>query len=241
MRPLLSVKNLSVSYGKINAVKNVSFNLGEGDFAVLIGANGAGKTSVLKAVSGLIPHGGEILYKGRNISGMAAHNIAALGLRHVPEGRGIFENLTVYENLQLAGWNSKDKKQFARDCEYAFSLFPRLKERKDQPSGTLSGGEQQMLAVARALTMKGDALILDEPSMGLSPILTQTIFQKLSEINKAGTAILLVEQNVCAALKLAAHGYVMETGKIALSGTKQELLNDNRVKEAYLGEQACKT
>jgi len=232
---LLQVTNLSVSYGNIKAVKDISFTVQEGDIVTLIGANGSGKTSILKAISGMVPFTGTIAYAGRNLSGMQEHKIVSLGMAHVPEGRGIFGNLTVLENLKIATWQCKDKAERARRFEYVFNLFPRLKEREKQAGGTLSGGEQQMLAVARALMTSARMMLLDEPSMGLSPKLTQEIFHLLGEIRKSGITILLVEQNANKALHLASQGYVLEAGSIILSGTGQELAGNPLIKTAYLG------
>ena len=232
---LLEIRNLSVSYGNIKAVREVSFGVGEGELVTLIGANGSGKTSILKAISGITPFTGTITFNGRSLSGIPAHKIVSLGIAHVPEGRGIFGNLTVLENLRLATWQNKDKSDIARRFEYVFSLFPRLKERMKQPGGTLSGGEQQMLAVARALMSRTRLLLLDEPSMGLSPKLSQEIFQMLGEISKEGMTILLVEQNANMALRLASRGYVLETGNIIFSGTGRELRDNPVVRTAYLG------
>jgi len=232
---VLEIRNLSVSYGNIKAVREISFGVGEGELVTLIGANGSGKTSTLKAISGIAPFTGTITYRGRSLSGTPAHKIVSLGIAHVPEGRGIFGNLTVLENLRLATWQNKDKSDIARRFEYVFSLFPRLKERMRQPGGTLSGGEQQMLAVARSLMSRTRLLLLDEPSMGLSPKLSQEIFQMLHEISKEGMTILLVEQNANMALRLASRGYVLETGSIIFSGTGRELRDNPIVKTAYLG------
>jgi len=232
---LLSVQDLTVSYGNIRAVKGISFDVREGEIVTLIGANGAGKSSTLRAISGVVPYSGRIAYKGQDLHRIAADQIVALGIAQVPEGRGIFGNLTVTENLKLATWQRKDKPEIAQDYERVFGLFPRLKERKNQLGGTLSGGEQQMLAVARALMSHGKILLLDEPSMGLAPVLVRDIFRVLTEINQTGTTILLVEQNANMALRTATRGYVLETGSIALSGTGQELMGNPRVKEAYLG------
>ncbi len=231
----LSVQDLSVSYGNIKAVKGISFDVREGEIVTLIGANGAGKSSTLRALSGVVPYGGQITYKGQSLHNVPADRIVGMGIAQVPEGRGIFGNLTVYENLKLATWQRKDKEPIAKDYERVFALFPRLKERKEQLGGTLSGGEQQMLAVARAMMSGGKILLLDEPSMGLAPVLVRQIFQTLTEINQAGTTILIVEQNANMALRLASRGYVLETGNVVLSGTGQELLGNPRVKEAYLG------
>jgi branched-chain amino acid transport system ATP-binding protein len=232
---LLEVTNLSVLYGNIRAVKDISFSVQKGDIVALIGANGSGKTSILKAISGMVPFKGTIAYEGRNLSGMPEHEIVSLGIAHVPEGRGIFGNLTVLENLKIATWQCKDKEDIARRFEYVYNLFPRLKEREKQSGGTLSGGEQQMLAVARALMTRARMMLLDEPSMGLSPKLTQEIFDLLGEIRKAGITILLVEQNANKALHLASQGYVLEVGSIILSGTGQELIGNPLIKTAYLG------
>jgi branched-chain amino acid transport system ATP-binding protein len=232
---LLEVKDLSVSYGNIKAVREISFTVRKGELVTLIGANGSGKTSILRAISGMSPCTGTITYSGRNLINMPAHTIVSLGIAHVPEGRGIFGNLTVLENLRLATWQSKDKADTATRFEYVFSLFPRLKERLKQPGGTLSGGEQQMLAVARALMTRTRMILLDEPSMGLSPKLAQEIFQMLGEISKEGMTILLVEQNANMALHLASRGYVLEAGSIILSGTGRELIDNPVVRTAYLG------
>ena len=232
---ILNVENLVVSYGNIKAVKDISFDVQEGEIVTLIGANGAGKSSTLRAISGVVPYSGQIQYKGNDLKKIPADQIVALGIAQVPEGRGIFGNLTVMENLKLATWQRKDKEEIAKDYERVFAIFPRLDERKKQLGGTLSGGEQQMLAVGRALMSRGKILLLDEPSMGLAPVLVREIFRVLKEINESGTTILLVEQNANMALRLAQRGYVLETGTIALSGSGQELLNDQRVRDAYLG------
>ncbi len=232
---LLEVKNLSVSYGNIKAVREISFTVREGELVALIGANGSGKTSILRAISGMAPFTGTITYHGRNLANVHAHKIVSLGIAHVPEGRGIFGNLTVLENLRLATWQSKDKDETAKRFEYVFNLFPRLKERLKQPGGTLSGGEQQMLAVARALMSRTQMMLLDEPSMGLSPKLAQEIFQMLGEISREGMTILLVEQNANMALQLASRGYVLEAGSIILAGTGRELVDNPIVRTAYLG------
>lgn len=232
---LLEVKNLLVSYGNIKAVREISFTVREGELVALIGANGSGKTSILRAISGMAPFTGTITYHGRNLANVHAHKIVSLGIAHVPEGRGIFGNLTVLENLRLATWQSKDKAETAKRFEYVFNLFPRLKERLKQPGGTLSGGEQQMLAVARALMSRTQMMLLDEPSMGLSPKLAQEIFQMLGEISREGMTILLVEQNANMALQLASRGYVLEAGSIILAGTGRELIDNPIVRTAYLG------
>ncbi len=242
-QPLLSVQDLTISYGNIEAVRGISFEVHEGEIVTLIGANGAGKSSTLRCISGLLPYKGSITYQGQDLRKISADKIVALGIAQVPEGRGIFGNLTVMENLKLATWQRKDKAEVTKDYERVFAIFPRLKERRIQLSGTLSGGEQQMLAVGRALMSAGSptgksggqVMLLDEPSMGLAPVLVRDIFKVLQEINRSGTTILLVEQNANMALRVASRGYVLETGKIILSGSGQELLNDPRVKEAYLG------
>ncbi|KWT82504.1 ABC transporter ATP-binding protein [Candidatus Magnetominusculus xianensis] len=233
---LLSIKNLSVSYGNIKALRGISFDIIEGQITALIGANGAGKSSLLRAVSGMVKFDGEINYRGRNIKGMAAHKIVSMGITHVPEGRGIFGSLTVRENLTLAAWlRRNDPEGVKRDYEHVIELFPRLGERVGQLSATLSGGEQQMLAIGRALMSKGDLILLDEPSMGLSPVLADEIFGIIDEISKAGVTILLVEQNAFMALQLSHHGCVMENGELTLEGAAAELLDDPRVRQAYLG------
>ena len=232
---LLEVRDLKVSYGNIEAVKGVSFTVRRGEVVTLIGANGAGKSSILRAVSGLVPYSGNILFEQQDLHRVPAHKIVARGISQVPEGRGIFGNLTVQENLQLATWQRTDKAEIAADYEQIFQIFPRLKERRQQLGGTLSGGEQQMLAVGRALMSRGRLVLLDEPSMGLSPLLVRDIFRVVGEINRSGTTILLVEQNANMALRLATRAYVLETGTVILSGAGQELLGDPRVKAAYLG------
>ena len=232
---LLSVSGLRVSYDSIQAVDDISFDVVRGEIVTLIGANGAGKSSILRAVSGLIPYAGSITYEGKDLKKIAADQIVATGIAHVPEGRGIFGNLTVLENLKLACWQRKDKVKVATDLEHIFELFPRLQERRKQLGGMLSGGEQQMLAVGRALMTDAQMLLLDEPSMGLSPVLVREIFKIIQEINQAGKTILLVEQNANMSLRIASRGYVLETGRIVLSGTGKELTGNPRIKEAYLG------
>jgi len=231
----LCVQNLTVDYNNIGAVHDVYFDVREGEIVTLIGANGAGKSSILRAISGLIPYSGTITYKGNDLKQIPADQIVARGIAQVPEGRGIFGNLTVLENLKLATWQRKDKEQIAQDFERTFTLFPRLRERGKQLGGMLSGGEQQMLAFGRALMTDAQMLLMDEPSMGLSPVLVRDIFQTIAEINKAGKTILLVEQNANMSLHIASRGYVLETGRIVLSGTGKELMGNPRVKEAYLG------
>lgn len=233
--PLLSVRDLKVSYGGIPAVKGIAFEVGEGDIVALVGANGAGKSSTLRAISGVIPSEGTILFGGQDLRKLPAEQIVALGIAHVPEGRGIFGELTVQENLRLATWPRKDRHDLDRDYGRVFELFPRLKERRDQPGGTLSGGEQQMLALGRALMIRPRMLLLDEPSMGLAPKLVRDIFKVLGEIHRAGATLLLIEQNANMALHLATRAHVMETGTIALSGSGPELMNNPRVREVYMG------
>jgi len=232
---LLSVSNLRVSYNSIQAVDDISFDVARGEIVTLIGANGAGKSTILRSISGLIPYAGNITYAGRDLKNIAADKIVAAGIAHVPEGRGIFGNLTVTENLKLACWQRKDKAKIATDLERVYALFPRLRERGKQLGGMLSGGEQQMLAVGRALMSDAQMLLLDEPSMGLSPVLVREIFKIIQDINRAGKTILLVEQNANMSLSIAHCGYVLETGRIVLSGTGEELTGNPRVKEAYLG------
>jgi len=231
----LCVQNLTVAYNNIGAVHDVSFDVHEGEIVTLIGANGAGKSSILRAISGLISYSGTITYKGNDLKQIPADQIVAKGIAQVPEGRGIFGNLTVLENLKLATWQRKDKEKIAKDFDRIFKLFPRLLERKRQLGGMLSGGEQQMLAFGRALMTDAQMLLLDEPSMGLSPVLVRDIFQTIAEINKVGKTILLVEQNANMSLHIASRGYVLETGRIVLTGTGKELMGNPRVKEAYLG------
>lgn len=233
---MLSVKNLKVSYGCIEAIKDVSFEVPAGKIVALIGANGAGKTTTLRAVSGLEKTaGGSVFFQGRDITNMEAHRLVPLGISHVPEGRRIFPTLTARENLELAGWSIKDKKEVARRMEEAFLFFPRIKERASQLGGTLSGGEQQMLAVARAMVTGGRLLLLDEPSMGLAPVLVGEIFEKIVEINRKGTTVLLVEQNAAEALDIADYAYVLEVGSTTISGPAKQIAADPRVREAYLG------
>jgi len=233
---MLSVKNLKVCYGQIEAIKDISFEVPEGKIVTLIGANGAGKTTTLRALSGLEPAaGGTILLKGKDITNIEAHRLVALGISHVPEGRKIFPTLTVKENLEVAAWGIRDKKEQKRRIDEVFELFPRVKERIGQLGGTLSGGEQQMLAVGRAIVTGGDLLLLDEPSMGLAPVLVDEIFETIVAINKRGTTILLVEQNAAEALEIADYAYVLEVGYVTLSGPAKDVADDPRVKEAYLG------
>lgn len=237
MGEMLSVKNINVYYGSIHAIKDVSFHVNEGEIVTLIGANGAGKTTTMHAISGLLKlQSGEIDYCGQTISKMEAHKIIRLGLAQVPEGRRVFSGLTVQQNLQMGAYTRRDGKEtIQNDFDMVFDLLPRLKERRNQPAGTLSGGEQQMLAMGRALMSKPKLLMLDEPSMGLAPILVEQIFDIIRELHAAGTTILLVEQNAQAALSVADRAYVLETGRITLSGTGKELMASDAVRKAYLG------
>ena len=233
---MLKVSNLKVTYGQIAAITDVSFEVPEGKIVCLIGANGAGKTTTLRAVSGLEkPAGGTVFFKGKDITGVPAHQLVAQGISHVPEGRKIFPTLTVWENLELAGWTIKDKVEVKRRMEEVFEMLPRIKERIGQLGGTLSGGEQQMLAVGRAMVTGGDILLLDEPSMGLAPVLVDEIFDKIVAINKRGTTVLLVEQNATEALEIADFAYVLEVGYTTISGPAKDIAADPRVREAYLG------
>ncbi|KMY45592.1 amino acid ABC transporter ATPase [Bacillus sp. FJAT-27916] len=233
---MLHVDNVTVYYGNIQAIKGVTLDIQEGEIVTLIGANGAGKSTLLKTVSGLLkPKEGGILYEGKSIGGNAAQSIVKQGISHVPEGRRIFANMTVEENLKLGAYLRKDRAGVKADMEQVYELFPRLLERVKQQAGTLSGGEQQMLAMGRALMAKPKLLLLDEPSMGLAPLLVKTIFRIIEEIKAAGTTILLVEQNAHLALSIADRAYVMETGRIVLSGTANELNESEEVKLAYLG------
>jgi branched-chain amino acid transport system ATP-binding protein len=233
---MLKITNLNVYYGGIHALSDVNIEVNEGEIVTLIGANGAGKTSTLRAISGLVtPSSGTIEFEGQNITKVAPHKIPYLGISHVPEGRRIFANMTVAENLQLGAYLRKDKAEIEKDFESVFTKFPRLKERLKQRAGTLSGGEQQMLAMGRALMSRPKILLLDEPSMGLAPMVVQEIFSIIQDINKSGTTVLLVEQNANMALSIANRAYVIETGRITLEGKASDLLNDESVKKAYLG------
>ena len=234
---MLELSKVAVSYGSITALHEVSLQVATGDIVTLIGANGAGKSTTLRAISGLLkPHRGSIKYEGEEIGGLPAHKIVARGISHVPEGRMIFANLTVHENLLMGAYLRKDRSKFAEEFDFIFGMFPRLKERIKQVAGTLSGGEQQMLAIGRALMSKPRCLMLDEPSLGIAPILVQTIFQKIVEINKSlGITILLVEQNANLALEVSNYGYVLETGRIILHDQSSALRVNERVKSAYLG------
>ena len=234
---ILNVNDLNVYYGGIHAIKNISFHIKKGEIVSLIGANGAGKTSTLHAISGLVPiKSGEISLNGENVTNIDAHKLVSRGMAHVPEGRRIFTELTVLENLEMGAFTRNDAEQIKKDMEHMFSLFPRLAERKKQLAGTMSGGEQQMLAMARALMSSPSLLLLEEPSMGLAPLLVQEIFNIIERINKEeNVTILLVEQNANMALSIADRGYVLETGKIILEGTGKELLTNPDIKKAYLG------
>ena len=233
---LLEVKDLSVFYGVIQALKGVSFTVNEGEIVTLIGANGAGKTTTMQSIIGLIPsHSGSVVYNGHDISRMPCHKIVHLGMSQVPEGRRIFQELTVYENLVMGAYSQKGNAAFKEDVEKIYTRFPRLAERKNQIAGTLSGGEQQMLAMGRALMSHPKLLMLDEPSMGLSPLLVDQVFEIIQDINRDGTTILLVEQNANKSLAISDRAYVLETGRIVLTGTGKELAESDEVKKAYLG------
>jgi branched-chain amino acid transport system ATP-binding protein len=234
---LLEVKDLFVSYGAIRALEGISFHVDEGEIVTLIGANGAGKSTTLRTISGIVrSQSGEINFMGQSILATRADEIVAMGIAHVPEGRRIFANLTVEENLQLAAWLrwSKDRTGVRKDFERVFELFPRLNERLAQRAGTLSGGEQQMLAIGRALMTRGKLMLLDEPSMGLAPILVKDIFAVIREINEQGTTVLLVEQNARMALRIASRGYVLQTGSVVIAGSAEELVSNEDVRSAYL-------
>lgn len=232
---MLKVENLHVYYGAIHAIKGVSFEVNEGEIVTLIGSNGAGKSTILKTISAILKQSeGTVTFLGSSLEGVEPHKIVELGISHVPEGRRIFPGLTVYENLQMGAYTRKDHEQIAEDLEIVYKRFPRLKERKNQSGGTLSGGEQQMLAMGRALMSRPKILLLDEPSMGLAPLLVDEIFNIIKDINETGTTILLVEQNANRALHISDKGYVLETGKISISGLSKDLLNDKKVIEAYL-------
>jgi branched-chain amino acid transport system ATP-binding protein len=235
--PILEVEDLHVSYGAITALRGISLRVGKGEVVALIGANGAGKTTTLRAVSGMLrPQSGRILLEGQPVQGMKAHLLVPRGMAHAPEGRAIFLNLTVGENLDLGAYLRRDRAQVAEDRDYVFGLFPRLKERQRQVGGTLSGGEQQMLAISRALMSRPKLLLLDEPSLGLAPQVVETIFRILRDVNARGVSILLVEQNAHLALSLAHHGYVLETGEVVMQGAGKTLLASPEIRRAYLGE-----
>lgn len=233
---MLTVEDINVYYGAIHAIKGISLDVPDGEIVALIGSNGAGKSTTLRTISGLMkPKTGKILYEGHDIASVPAHKIVGMGLCQVPEGRHVFANMTVMENLELGAYLRKDKDGIAMDMDDVFKKFPRLLERKDQLSGTLSGGEQQMLAMGRALMSRPKLLLLDEPSMGLAPLLVKEIFNIIKEINESGTTVLLVEQNANMALYIADKAYVLETGRITLSGTAKELASSEAVRKAYLG------
>lgn len=234
---MLEVKDLQVYYGMIQALKGLSFEVNKGEIVALIGANGAGKTTILHTVSGLLqPKAGSITFEGKDISKVPAHKIVSMGMAHVPEGRRVFAQLSVYENLKMGAYTRNDKKEIEESIENVYKRFPRLKERRNQMAGTLSGGEQQMLAMGRALMSKPGIILMDEPSMGLSPIFVNEIFDIIQEVSANGTTVLLVEQNAKKALSIADRAYVLETGKIVLEGDAKVLINDDSVKKAYLGE-----
>lgn len=234
---LLEIKDLEVYYGAINALKGISFSVEQGEIIALIGANGAGKTTTLHTISGLIPaKNGSVMFNGKDLTKTPAHKIVSMGMAHVPEGRRVFAQLSVYENLTLGAYTRKDKTGINESLERVYDRFPRLKERRTQLAGTLSGGEQQMLAMGRALMSKPTIVLMDEPSMGLSPLYVNEIFDIIREINKSGTTVLLVEQNAKKALSIANRAYVLETGTISLSGDAHELMDNDEVKKAYLGE-----
>lgn len=234
---MLEIKNLTVNYGAISALRGISLEVKQGDIVTLIGANGAGKTTTLRAISGLLKsQAGEVIYEGRNLTNLPAHHIVKRGLSHVPEGRMVFANLTVMENLRMGAYLQKDRKAIQQQLDYVFGIFPRLQERQKQIAGTLSGGEQQMLAIGRALMAKPKFLMLDEPSLGIAPLLVKTIFEKIVEINRQhGISILLVEQNANLALEISTYGYVLETGRIILQDASAALRQSPQVKSAYLG------
>ncbi len=234
--PMLKIDNIDVYYGAIHALKGISLEVNEGEIVTLIGANGAGKSTTLRTISGLLkPKNGSITFQGENIAGVRAHEIVKKGISQVPEGRRVFAEMTVMENLDLGAFVRKDKDGIRQDLKRVFELFPRLEERKNQSAGTLSGGEQQMLAMGRALMSRPKLLLLDEPSMGLAPLLIKEIFNIIVDINKSGTTVLLVEQNANMALSIANRAYVLETGRITLSGSAQELAASEDVRKAYLG------
>lgn len=234
---LLEVKDIEVYYGVIKAIKGISFEVNEGEVIALIGANGAGKTTTLHTISGLItPKTGSIMFDGKDITKVPAHSIVSLGMAHVPEGRRVFSQLSVYDNLKLGAFTRSDKDEIEKSLKYVYERFPRLEERKKQLAGTLSGGEQQMLAMGRALMSRPKIVLMDEPSMGLSPILVSEIFDIIKTISDGGTTVLLVEQNAKKALEIADRAYVLETGTISMSGKASDLANDEGIKKAYLGE-----
>ena len=234
---MLEVKDLEVYYGMIQAIKGISFHVDKGEVIALIGANGAGKTTTLHTVTGLLsPKSGHVIFEGKDITKVPAHKIVSMGMAHVPEGRRVFAELSVYENLKMGAYTRKDKNEIEESLKNVYKRFPRLEERKSQMAGTLSGGEQQMLAMGRALMSKPKIILMDEPSMGLSPIMVNEIFDIIRSVSESGTTVLLVEQNAKKALSIADRAYVLETGKIALEGKAKDLLEDDSIKKAYLGE-----
>ena len=234
---MLEVKDLQVSYGMIQAIKGISFEVNQGEVIALIGANGAGKTTILHTVTGLLaPKAGSIVFEGQDITKVPAHKIVSMGMAHVPEGRRVFAQLSVYDNLKMGAYTRTDKNEIEESLEMVYKRFPRLEERKNQMAGTLSGGEQQMLAMGRALISKPKIILMDEPSMGLSPIFVNEIFNIIQDVSASGTTVLLVEQNAKKALSIADRAYVLETGNIALEGDAKVLMNDDSIKKAYLGE-----
>ena len=234
---MLEIKDIEVYYGMIQAIKGISFEVNEGEVIALIGANGAGKTTTLHTITGLLsPKKGSVIFEGKDITKVPAHKIVSLGIAHVPEGRRVFAELTVYENLKMGAYTRKDKDEIEKTLEMVYKRFPRLEERKNQLAGTLSGGEQQMLAMGRALMSHPKIIVMDEPSMGLSPILVNEIFDIIQEVSKGGTTVLVVEQNAKKALSIADRAYVLETGRIVLEGDAKVLMNDDSIKKAYLGE-----
>lgn len=233
--PLLTAENLEVFYGSIQALKGINFFVNTGEIVSLIGANGAGKTTTLRAISGLVPNKGQISFAGQNLNAVPTYKRVSLGLAQSPEGRGVFPQMSIYENLEMGAYSRKDKTQIKADLEMCFELFPRLKERLSQMAGTLSGGEQQMLAISRALMCKPKMLLLDEPSLGLAPLVVAQIFEIIKKLNKEGMTILLVEQNARMALKISHRAYVLETGRIVMQDSAENLLNNDEVRKSYLG------
>lgn len=234
---MLEIKDIEVFYGMIQAIKGVNFEVNQGEVIALIGANGAGKTTILHTITGLLsPKKGSVMFEGKDITKVPAHKIVSMGMAHVPEGRRVFSELTVYQNLKLGAYTRKDKDKIEETLQMIYKRFPRLEERKNQIAGTLSGGEQQMLAMGRALMSQPKIILMDEPSMGLSPIFVNEIFDIIKEVSGSGTTVLLVEQNAKKALSIADRAYVLETGRIVLEGNAKDLLNDDSIKKAYLGE-----
>ena len=232
---MIQVKDLNVFYGGIHALKGLDFTVNKGEIVSLVGANGAGKTTTLRAISGVLPYKGEVSFEGKSLAGIPTHKIVRQGIAHSPEGRGVFPNLTVLENLEMGAFIRSDRKEIQKDLEHCYELFPRLRERLKQAAGTLSGGEQQMLAMSRALMSRPKLLMLDEPSLGLAPLIVAQIFEIVKKVNAEGMTVLLVEQNARMALEISHRAYVVETGKIILSGTGRDLLTDSRVIDSYLG------